>query len=424
MVGSLGRITTLFGAWLLLALLVPVPAHAYKLIEDTADKHEGARVLILPFVFSTEASGFNYGAGGGISGWPQKQAIVGGAAWKSPEGTDAIYLNLTDFQLPFAKRFFVTVHGMESSYNNMMSYASGVGSNDPASNDSARDDYYQGHGWDQWVEGEVSYVLPMGPHGDEPIHTYTTKRGLLTDGSLYDGEYDPTTSGRSYIKFKPFYRKRWYQDVNVPNSSVETAGIRLTWEYDNTDFWYAPSEGSKTLVRMYQGLATGSTDHWTSLELDFSSFWAQGEDEWFKKRVMGVNLWAVDTPSWDTRNDGTVSGDSPYYMGAALGGYTRQRGYPFYRFHDKAAWNVAVEYRLTPRWSFLDGYKWFKWWEIVPFAEAGRVAPYFNSDAFVKDLKYTGGVGFRTMILNSIVRFDVAASKDGANVWAMVNQTF
>lgn len=182
---------------------------------------------------------------------------------------------------------------------------------------------------------------------------------------------------------------------------METACLRLTWEYNNTDFWYAPSEGSKTLVRLYQGVATGSTDHWTSLEVDFSSFWSQGDDLWFKKRIVGINLWGTDTPSWDEKNDGTRSGESPYFMGGSLGGYTRQRGYPFYRFHDKAAWNASAEYRLTPRWSPFDDYKWFKWWEVVPFVEAGRVAPYFNHEVFLKDLKFSGGIGLRMMVLNS-----------------------
>lgn len=405
----------------ILLFCLATPASAYKVIHDTTDKKQGVKVLALPYVFNSEAGGFNYGIGVGVSGWPQEQAVIGGTVWKSPEGTDAIYLNMTDLQLPFAKRFFVTVHGLESSYNNMVSYAAGPGG---AANDSKQDSYYQGHGWDQWIEGEISYVLPWGPHGDSPVHTYVTERGMLTGGSLYGGTYDPFSSGRSYLKLKHFYRKRWYQDTTEPNTDVETAGLRLTWEYDNTDFWYAPSEGSKTLVRLYQGVNTGSTDQWTGLELDFSAFWGLGESGYFKKRVIGFNAWLFDTPSWDDKDDGSRSGDSPYYMGATLGGYTHQRGYPFYRFHDKAAFNTTLEYRVTPKWSFLDGYQWFKWWEVVPFMEVGRVAPYLGADTLTRDLKTSAGVGFRAMILNSIVRLELAGSGDGANGWFMVNQAF
>lgn len=411
-------------AGLLLALLMSAPpAQAYKMIRDTTEDDAHIQVLFLPFAFNTDAAGFNYGIGGGVSGWPQKQAIVGGAAWKSPQGTDAIYLNLTDFQLPFMKRLFITVHGMEASYDNMLSHPSGGGAR-PGGNSSDKNSGYAGHGWDQWVESEVSYVLPWGPHGNKPIHTYTTTRGILTDGSLYEGTYDPFSSGRSYFKVKPFYRKRWYREESPQNSSVETTGVRFTWEYDNTDFGYAPTEGSKTMLRLYEGIGSGSTNDWTAIEMDFSSFWSLPESEYTKKQVIGFNFWVVDTPSWDDKENGTSSGESPYYMGATLGGYSHQRGYPFYRFHDKSAYNILLEYRVTPEWSPLDQFQWFKWWEIVPFAEVGRVAPYLGPDTVFKDVKWSTGVGFRTMILNSVLRLDIARSAEGANAWVMVNQTF
>nr|WP_287412937.1 BamA/TamA family outer membrane protein [Pseudodesulfovibrio sp.] len=396
-------------------------AMAFKMVQDTSDPHEGPRLLVVPFGFKTEASGAGLGIGATYSGWPQKQAIVGGAAWKSFDKTDAIYLNLTDFQLPFAKRFFVMVHGFDSSYDNMVSYASGSGG---SGNSSGEKDFYKGHGWDQWVEGELTYVLPWGPFGDDIIHTYTTNRGLLTEGSVYKGTYDPSESGRSYFKIKPYYRHRWYRESTPSNGSVETGGVRFTLEYDNTDFTYDPSEGSKTMLRLYQGVDTGKSDAWTGVEFDFSKYWELGESSWFSKQVLAFNFWTVDTPSWNERDNGSVTGASPYFMGAALGGYTRQRGYPFYRFHDKAAINYAVEYRVMPKWNPLGTFNWFKWWEVVPFAEVGRVAPYWSPLELHGDMKVSAGVGLRVMILNSVLRLDMAGSSEGANVWAMINQTF
>jgi len=402
------------------------PASAFKIIRDNTDSQNGTKVLVLPYAFSSEASGFGYGIGGGISGWPQEQAVVGGTVWRTSDKTNAIYLNLTDYQLPFAKRIFMTIHGFEGSYDNMTSYSSGTSSDGarPGSNDSDRNSYHQDHGWDQWAEAEFSYVLPWGPFGDDPIHTYVTTSGILSEGSTYKGEYNPFTSGRSFFKIKPFYRKRWFRDDAPANSDIETAGARLTWEYDNTDFWYDPSEGSKTIFRWWQGMNTGSTDSWTSLEFDFSKFWSLGESGMFKKQVIAFNFWTIDTPSWDYKSDGTVKGDSPYYMGATLGGYIRQRGFPFYRFHDKAAINYALEYRVTPKWNPLKSYTWFRWWEVVPFIEVGRVARYWNPADLHTKMKVSGGAGLRMMILNSVIRLDAAASKEGMNVWAMVNQAF
>ncbi|NDV20715.1 hypothetical protein GO013_14995 [Pseudodesulfovibrio sp. JC047] len=417
------RFPIIIGVLLCVALVLGLPrwSAAFKMVHDVSDPHEGPRLLVVPFGFKTEASGSGVGVGATYSGWPQEQAIIGGAAWKTFDRTDAIYLNLTDFQLPFAKRLFLMVHGFDSSYGNMVSYASGGGA---ADNNSGKHDLYKGHGWDQWLEGELTYVMPWGPFGDELIHTYTTDKGILTKGSLYAGEFDPSVSGRSYFKIKPYYRHRWYRDSVSPNTDIETGGFRFTFEYDNSDFTYDPSEGSTTMLRLYQGIDAGKSDSWTGVELDFSSYWNLGASSWFAKQVVALNFWTVDTPSWNTHADGTVTGNSPYFMGAALGGYTHQRGYPFYRFHDKAAINYAVEYRVMPKWNPLGTFTWFKWWEVVPFAEVGRVAPYWNPRILHQDMKFSAGVGLRAMILNSVLRLDVAGSAEGANVWAMLNQSF
>jgi len=334
---------------LLLAVLLcgTWPAAAYKAVDDITDDHEGPRLLVIPYAFKTESSGSGFGVGASYSGWPQKQAIIGGTVWRNADHTGAVYLNLTDYQLPFARRFFLFVHGIDSSNDTMISYPSGPGG---GRNDSKKDSFHKGHGWDQWVETEVSYVLPWGPYGDEPIHTYVTDRGLLKEGGVYRGVYDPFESGRSFLKMKPYYRHRWFRGDAASDTAVETAGVRLTFEYDNSDFVLDPNQGSRTILHLYQGVDAGKSDAWTGIELDFSSYWSLGETPWFAKQVAAINMWAFDTPSWDEHDDGSVSGDSPYYMGGFLGGHARQRGYPFYRFHDKAAVNYAFEYRVMPRW--------------------------------------------------------------------------
>jgi len=413
----------ILGAFLFMAVMfcASQPVQAFKVIRDNTDSDNGTKVLVVPYGFSTEASGGGLGVGGGISGWPQEQMVVGGTVWKTFDKTDAIYLNVTDYQFSFAKSLFLTVHGFDGSYDNMVSYPSGPGR---ASNDSSKDSYRQGHGWDQWLEGEFTYVLPWGPFGDDPIHTYVTDRGMLSEGSLYKGEFNPFQSGRSFFKVKPFYRHRWYRDDAQVDDDVENVGVRFTWEYDNSDFSYDPSEGSKTMLRLYQGVDVGESNDWTAVEVDFSKYWSFGESSLFKKQVAAFNFWTVDTPSWDYKDNGDISGASPYFMGASLGGYNLQRGYSFYRFHDKAAINYQLEYRVIPKWNPLESYQWFKWWELVPFAEAGRVARYWSPSELHKDMKVSGGLGLRVMVLNTVLRLDLAGSNEGGNVWAMVNQTF
>ena len=64
------------------------------------------------------------------------------------------------------------------------------------------------------------------------------------------------------------------------------------------------------------------------------------------------------------------------------------------------------------------------WWQIVPFIEAGRVAPDYDSDLFIKDLKWSAGIGLRMMAFRVPVRLDIATSEEGASVWAMFAQPF
>jgi outer membrane translocation and assembly module TamA len=64
------------------------------------------------------------------------------------------------------------------------------------------------------------------------------------------------------------------------------------------------------------------------------------------------------------------------------------------------------------------------WWQVVPFIEAGRVGPEYDSDLFFKDLKWDAGIGIRLMAFRSVVRLDFAAGEEGGAVWAMVQQPF
>ena len=60
----------------------------------------------------------------------------------------------------------------------------------------------------------------------------------------------------------------------------------------------------------------------------------------------------------------------------------------------------------------------------MPFVEAGRVAPEYDSDLFFKDLKYDAGIGLRFMAFRAVVRLDWAVSDEGNSVWAMISQPF
>ena len=105
------------------------------------------------------------------------------------------------------------------------------------------------------------------------------------------------------------------------------------------------------------------------------------------------------------------------------------RAYPSGRFRDKSAVYYAAELRLLPSYQPLRdlpiiNYFEIDWWQIVPFVEAGRVAPDYNSELFYKDLKYDAGLGLRIMAYRAVFRLDFAVSDEGSSVWAMFSQPF
>jgi hypothetical protein len=66
----------------------------------------------------------------------------------------------------------------------------------------------------------------------------------------------------------------------------------------------------------------------------------------------------------------------------------------------------------------------WRWWQVVGFAEAGRVAPSWSIGDLHGDLKWSAGAGIRAMIGAGIIRLDFATSDESAQFWVMANQAF
>jgi len=146
---------------------------------------------------------------------------------------------------------------------------------------------------------------------------------------------------------------------------------------------------------------------------------------------MALNFWTSNTPTWsvDEENPQIVDNRPPPYLGSTLGGFDRLRAFPSGRFNDKSAVYYTAELRLIPRTRPLRNLKvlnYFEvdWIQLVPFIEAGRVGPDYNSDLFVDDLRVTGGIDLRFMAFRNVFRVGVAGSDEGAQVWAMFGQPF
>jgi outer membrane translocation and assembly module TamA len=162
-------------------------------------------------------------------------------------------------------------------------------------------------------------------------------------------------------------------------------------------------------------------------------YWSLGDSGTFAQRVLAARVWAAYSPTWETQliapDVVSISNRPPANRGASLGGVERQRGYPRGRFNDKAAINYALELRLIPHWDpfrnwpLIRNWPW-RWWQVVGFAEIGRVAPSWNFGDLHEDMKWTAGAGIRAMLGGGIIRLDYAVSDEAAQFWVMARQAF
>ncbi|UZE95347.1 BamA/TamA family outer membrane protein [Alkalimarinus alittae] len=401
---------------------------------ETADK--SAESLILPFAFSTETMGLNLGLGMMASGYYQDQMTVGAAGFGG-EVSHGLGAGLWNFRLPGTDRLYFSIVGMAGYYPDQRAYGNPKSefhsSPVAGSNDSSLDDYIEANGSSNWWEMKLEFSLPMGATKEKGFIHYKTRNGLLISEPSGGEEWNPWASGASVIVLRQFNR---YQSFEQQNRFLDGAvhAIELGLLYDNTDFPLNPSTGSKQYISISHDAAWFESDHqWTFVEFDASKYYSFGESEHAYQRIIALNFWTGYSPTWEVEysDEGQqrIKSAPPYNEGATLGGFYKMRGYNQNRFHDKAAIYMSAEYRYTLKYNPAAGVKWLRflkldWVQLVPFVEAGRVAPEYTAKTLLSDLKYDGGVSLRAMMAGLIVRADVAGSEEGGSLWVMIDHPF
>ena len=204
--------------------------------------------------------------------------------------------------------------------------------------------------------------------------------------------------------------------------------------YDNTDFPINPSQGSSQYIAVHHDPAWDSDqEKWSFIELEASKYFSLGGSDRARQRIIALNAWTAYSPSWDidTNEQGgsRVVEGPPFLEGASLGGYYRMRGFRDSRFHDRAAIYATAEYRYTLDYNPIRNVSWLRflhldWFQLVVFAEAGRVAPEYKASTLFKDIKSDFGLGLRALTGGVVVRADFAVSDEGSNFWVMVGHPF
>ncbi len=424
---------------LILSVLGGASVRAASIIRDRDEvgKNLYPQYLLLPFAFYNETFDFAYGISLGANGFIQDQMRSFMEITGSSNSSFNLSLLVTDYKLPLCERLFLSPVISIGKYQNMKAYIDGnpdYGYERAGTNDSDEDNFIDKKGWDTFVDLNLNYVLPIGAGSSSATRTYILDRGLPA-GDLAGGEvWNPLTSGITTLGLRPFYRHQSIDEYGGGSRHIDTNGLKLYLEYDNTDFFQNPAKGSYQRFGITRDWGWfGSSDSWTVLDAELCKYFSLGRSQRFRQRVIALNFWTTDTPTWESHVSGgeeIISHRAPYFMGSTLGGFYRMRAYPKYRFSDRAAIYYSAELRLTPRWHPLGEVswikKWLKWdyWQIVPFVEVGRVADEWSISELHKKMKVDGGVGLRAYMRKLMIRFDIAFSDEGGGATLWVGHPF
>ena len=427
-----------FATLFVFLMLFATAAFAQNIALDPGQDLSSERNGWLPYAFSTDALGTTAGVAAFSTGrFRQPQTSLLGTAFASANDSWGALGAINNMKLPGTERLFLDSflllgHFTDSRYSIDLD-------RDPeeakaGSNDSSQSDFVTGISNDVQFDINLKFPLPIGIARDNPVTIYNLDRGLPGNDVNVPGRWNPLEGGKTIASVKFFSR---YQDLEESSQEdlliARTNGLELVLEHDNTDFLRNPTRGSRqkfTLTRDFGWF--NSSNSWTNLQIDLSKYFNLGGSGLFRQQVLAFNFWAADTPTWspDPVNPQIVRHRPPPYMGSTLGGFDRLRAFRSGRFNDKSAVYTTAEMRLMPRTGPLRDYSllnYFEidWFQLVPFIEAGRVGPEFNSDLLTDDLQVTGGIDLRIMAFRNVFRIGWATDSEGeSQIWAMFSQPF
>ena len=421
-----------FGIFLLFFLLYSVSAFGQG-VRVGPDGEFSEQTLSLPYAFYNESFGFAVGYVYGVVGRPQKQATLLATVMAGSKGSAMGFLVGRDIQMPRVERLFLDPVVSVGYFKDNDAYINGnldFPDERAGSNDSDKDNFVEGDGWDNFFRLKFKYLLPLGTGRDRIIASYKIKEGLLESGATGGTSLNPLKSGLSYLEMRPFYRSQQIDGDDV-DETTKTNGLDFSVFWDNRDFYANPSKGFGLRGKASRDFGWfDSSDSWTNVEGELDVYIPFKLGDWLRQGVIALDYWTSFSPTWNEQPDGTVDNRPPSYAGSTLGGLWRMRGYPSQRFNDKAAVYYAAELRLIPRWNpfkrwhWLQQYVGIQWLQFVPFVEIGRVAPSWNIETLHSDMKWSAGLGIRAWAKGIMARIDFAASEEDFKVQMMVAQPF
>jgi len=421
-----------FGVFFLLVLLTGASSFGQG-VRVGPDGEVSRQTLSLPYAFYNESFGSAVAYVYAVVGYPQKQSTLLATAMAGTNGSAMGFLVGRDIQMPRVERLFLDPVVSVGYFSDADAYIDGnpdFPDERAGSNDSDKDDFVTGDGWDNFFRLKFKYLLPIGNGKDQIISTYKIDRGLLKSDPSGGKSWNPLVSGKSYLELRPFYRSQQIDGDDV-DDEIKTNGFDVSFFWDNRDFYANPSRGNALQLKASRDFGwLDSSNSWTNLQGELDMYFPLGVSDRFRQKVIALNFWTSYSPTWEEQANGEIKNRPPAYTGSTLGGLWRMRGYPSQRFSDKAGIYYAAELRLIPRWNPFERWSWIQkyvgiqWLQFVPFVEVGRVSPEWSINELHSDMKWGAGLGMRAWAKGIVVRIDTAVSDEDFGVQMMVSQPF
>ena len=402
-------------------------------------------LVFVPYVFSTDSTGFAGGVGVIKQGLFQPQTTAIATVFYGAE-QDIItngqpdtanfaggFAALFDYLVPGTDRLLFSAMGLKSYFPKARYYL------ENHTIDSDEDQYTQTSGDTDFLYATFKYVLPMGDGLDNPEGHYKLRHGFAVGREGYGGG-TPFVTGRTALGITAFYEHNTFENYKVGSERStdglqewNTNGLRFFIDHDNTDYDLNPSRGYQFRLQYSRDFGWGdSLQTWDFLEFKYNQYVDLPTFSFTKQNVLAMSFWTGYSFSWDTDASHDEYGyinahRPPPWEGARLGGMFRMRGYNTDRFSDRAAIYGAMEYRAILNWNPFRKNDFIPvavdWLQIVPFVEVGSVNEQYNGNLF-DDMKVDAGIGFRAMVAQIPVRVDIAYGDEGTSFWVMVFQPF
>jgi hypothetical protein len=419
-------------------LLIGSQAFAQEVLLKEGQSRELPGTFTVPFAFFSDSLGPAIGFSVGNRGFFQPQASAFATTVASASGTAYGFLAVRDLEIPGSERVFVNSQLNVGTFGELDLYQPGnpdFPDERAGSHGSDPENFIKGEGTDVKFWTLFGYILPIGTGAASPVSRIVLRDGMAVEGARDTSDWNPFRNGYTLAGIKPFYRAQDVKTDEAGDQQVTTAGAEFFLRYENTDFHENPSRGSYQQARYTQDWGSlGSTAPWQTVDVTASKFISLAPGERSRQRVLALNLWWIDTPSWDDfamENGEAVYERPPAFAGAALGGTERMRGYSEGRFNDRSAVYYAAEYRHIPEWNPLRDLGWLnrrnarvQWLQYIVGLEVGRVHDEFDVADLHSDMKLSGLLGVRAMVNTLVVRAELGITEEGPAVQMTIDHPF